>query len=169
MANYAYVQWIKPDLTKDEFFKQVSLAVRSVLGALWELKWAGFDFDGPTLLVTVPNTSHIVDAYWGMVNEANPKEDVGFTVSLQDSRTIAFRHGPNIGFARWAQGCIEEELSDRLDAPLHYDSVPTTYKPGHREYRRGRTYREYLLRDSKAIDTELLKRLMLGTPPGFDT
>jgi hypothetical protein len=77
-------------------------------------------------------------------------------------------------FARWAQGCIEEELSERLDAPLHYDAGPTTYKPGHREYRRGKTLREYLLRNFKGKEREewqndeFFKRLMRGTPPGFD-
>jgi hypothetical protein len=100
---------------------------------------------------------------------------VGFTVSLQKKNLIAFRHGPISGFERWAQGCIEEVLSERLKAPLHYDAGPTTYKPGRREYRRGKTYREYVLRNftgKKRTEFEndsFFKNLMRGTPPGFET
>lgn len=178
MANYAYVQKIKPALTKEAIFPLVESAVRDVLGPRWRVEWAPFTDPfadgGPTILVTVPGTSECVDAYWGEMNRGNPPEDVGFTLSLQDERTIAFRHSLNMEFARWAQGCIEEELSERLKAPLYYDAGPTTYEPGRREYRRGKTLREYLLRNfgGKVEEPELvqmLEGLMRGTPPGFET
>lgn len=173
MANYAYVQKIKPALTRKTFLTLVREAVHDLLGARWRVEWAPFDFDGPTLLVTVPGTSDCVAEFWGTANGDNPPEDVGFTISLQDAKTIAFRHSPTMQFARWAQGCIEEELSERLKAPLHYDAGPTTFKPGRREYRKGTTLREYLLRNFEGQEredwqqSEFFKRWMRGTPPGF--
>ena len=178
MANYAYVQKIDPPLTEAALLPLVESAVRDVLGPRWKVEWASFTDpyadDGPTLLVTVPGTSACVDAYWGRANEGNPPEDVGFILALQNSRTIAFRHHPGMMFERWAQGCIEEELSERLKAPLHYDAGPTTYRPGRSEYRRGKTLREYVLRNfggkvENAEHREIVESQMRGTPPGFET
>lgn len=172
MSNYAFIQKIEPPLTKTSFFRQVALAGWNILGDGWKVAWADFDYDGPTLLVTIPETAKVTQGYWG---EGSPFEDIGFVVSLQDAHTIAFRHSPMPEFARWAQGCIEEELSERLNAPLHYDAGPTTYTPGHREYRRGRSFREYLLRDFEGKEreewqkSEFFRRLILSAPPGFDT
>lgn len=174
MANYGYIQKIKPPLDKETLKEHVASAVRDLLGERWKVEWADFSHDGPTLLVTIPGTDDVTKSYWGSVAPSEP-EDVGFIVSLHDKQTIAFRHGPNTEFANWARGCIEEELSERLKAPLHYDAGPTTYKPGRREYRRGKTLREYLLRNFKGKEREdwqndeFFKRLMRGTPPGFDT
>lgn len=174
MANYGYIQKIKPPLDKETFLAHVQKAVHDFHGDRWKVEWADFAHDGPTLLVTIPGTAAVTRQYWGGV-APEEDEDVGFVVSLQDKHTIAFRHGPNSQFADWARGCIEELLSQRLKAPLHYDAGPTTYKPGRREYRRGKTLREYLLRNFKGKERadwqndDFFKRLMRGAPPGFDT
>lgn len=174
MANYGEIRNLKPALDKESFLGHVRAAVLDLLGPKWNVAWADFDHDGPTLWVSIPGTSGTVDAYWGKLNDGNPPEDVGFVVSLYDRHTIMFRHGPTMEFTNWARGCIEEELSERLKAPLHYDAGPTTYQPGHREYRRGKTLREYLLRNFKGKDREewgsgdFIQRLLRGTPPGFE-
>jgi hypothetical protein len=174
MANYAYIERIQPPIRREAFLPMVADAVHDVLGPRWQAAWADFKLDGPTILVTVPGTAKYVEDFWGAANGDCPPEDVGFTVSLKTSRRIAFRHSLNMEFARWAQGCIEEELSERLNAPLYYDAGPTTYKPGRCEYRRGKTLRQYLLRnffDGKVEDAEheaMLQRMMRGTPAGFD-
>jgi len=174
MANYAYILNIRPSLTTDTFLAVAKAAIPAVLGPHWKIEWATWKFDGPTLHVTLPGTSDVVAEYWGASNGDNPPEDVGFTLSLKNKRTIAFRHSTSSDFQRWAQGCVEEELSERLGAPLHYDAGPTTYPPGRREYRRGKTFREYCLRNfggkvEDASHAELLARMMRGTPPGFET
>ncbi len=174
MSNYAYVVKINPPLTREAFLPLVEAAVLAVLDSRWKVEWTPHAMDGPTLVVLVPGTSKCVDDYWGTANEGNKPEDVNFVLALKNKRTIAFRHHPTMMFARWAQGCLEEELSERLQAPLYYDAGPTTYEPGHREYRRGKTLREYLLRnfDGKVEDAkheQLLAMHMRGTPAGFDT
>jgi hypothetical protein len=170
MANYAYVQKIKPALTAKSFESLLTSAVLDVLGSRWKVARAEFEDDGPVWLVTVPDTANVTREMLGTLAGDDP-EDVGWIVALQcKGAELGFRHGPNSEFARWAQGCIEEELSERLNAPLYYDAGPTTYKPGHRDYRLGNTFRAYLLRNfygKGEVHETFIQKLMRGAPEGF--
>ena len=184
MANYAYIdvrirfrgptdtsqpQW-RP-LSKQEkisaFTPILTSAVLLALGPRWRVSLTDFEDDGPTWVVTVPGTAR--RGLHASKRMLAPGEDVGFPVALQKGQ-IAFRHGPNM-FARWAQGCVEEELADHFQSGVYFDATDETMPPGTVEYRRGKTFREYLARNfEKPLSPEdetWIESFRELTPDGF--
>lgn len=177
MANYAYLQKLRPKLRVETFRPILAKAVLDLLGERWRVALAPFEDEGPAFLVTIPGTA---EASWRAFTTVpfNPAEaeDLGWMVAIQSGGAVlAFRHGPLTDLERWAQGCIEEELSERLKAPLHYDAGPITFKAGQRrEYRKGRTLREYLLRNFNGVardakHAEYLEQIERGRRRGSST
>lgn len=150
MANYALIKVAvcKPKATKqtriEQFEPVLKACVFKTLDKRWEVKLADFDYDGITWLVTIPGTA-TTDLAAARKMLAAPGEDVGFMVALQP-KAIAFRHGMNM-FTGWAQGRVEEELSDHYEKGIFFDATDRTQKVGTREYRLGKTFRQYLLRN----------------------
>lgn len=149
MANYAFilVRIGKPNATKqtriEQFEPVLKACVLRTLGNRWEVKLADFDYDGITWLVTIPGTALPHPACNKRLQA--PNEDCGFMVALQP-KAIAFRHGMNM-FTGWAQGCVEEELADHFKKGVFSDTNDKTTKVGMCEYRRGKTFQQYLLRE----------------------
>ena len=154
MANYAYVSLkgllkgpTGRDLPRKErmavFLPILSMAVQTALDSRWHIALADFEDEGPTWLVTIPGTAK--EGREANMRMLAPGEDVGFPVTLQKGQ-IAFRHSPNL-FTGWAQGCVQEQLADHFDRGVFYDATDETIPPGTHEYRRGKTFREYLERN----------------------
>jgi len=171
VPNFGTLTKIKPKLRAETFRPILEKAVLDLLDKRWKVELAPFDYLGDAaFLVTLPGTVDHARRVWGEEDE----NDLGWLVAIQNGgTTLAFPHSPMTELERWAQGCIEEELSERLKAPLHYDAGPITFKPGQRrEYRRGKTLREYLLRNfggkpRDAAHEEFLNRIAQTTPKGF--
>ena len=174
MANYAFIQRIRPKLRPETFQPLLTKVVLDLLGPRWQVARSGFEDEGPTFLVSLPGTAEVAwKSFSTLPFNAAEGCDIGWCVAIQAGGTVlAFRHGPLTEFERWSQGCVEEELSERLKAILHYDAGPITFKPGHREYRRGKTLREYLLRNFNGVPrdekhAEYIARIESQTPAGF--
>jgi len=142
MANYSYIHLPKVP-TKDGFANALAGAVKRTLGDAWAVQLAEFQDGGPTWLVTLPGTA--VPQPEANKRMVAPNQDMGFTVTLH-TKTIAFRHTPN-HFERWAQGCAREELADFFGSASFFDSTDRNVVPSAREYRQGKTFREYLTRN----------------------
>jgi hypothetical protein len=165
MANYGYI-YTKKRIDPAEFAN----LLRSFAMPKWRVALANFRDGGPTWIVDVPGTA----LPYPECNERclAPNENTGFAVSLQDNRrTIAFRHCPN-SFENWAQGCMEEELSDHYKIGVTSDATGET-RLGSRIYRSGSTFFEYLSRNfTKPLsddDQAYLDRFLYCVPAGFDT
>jgi hypothetical protein len=151
MANYGYVRIQvapgKPKAKRMAAFEPVLVrCVERTLGKPWQVTLADFAYDGPTWIVSLPGTA-VTDARKATQRMLAPGQDVGFVVSLQP-RAIAFRHPPNM-FERWAQGRVEEEIADHYGRGIFFDATDRTQKTGTREYRKGKTFRDYLCRNFK--------------------
>lgn len=170
MANYAYVT-LKKRTTLDELERRVREALTTYLDDRWKVErptWTTDD-DCVTLWVHIPGTSH--EDREASRRMLAPGQDVGFPVALnKNGRVITFRHGPN-GFESWAQGVMQEALADAYGCGCFYDATDETHPPGSREYRRGRTYREFLLRNFDLSSEEDIAwvegRFREITPEGF--
>jgi hypothetical protein len=157
VSNYAYIKIrIGPNGASKEkrievFSHVLNTCVPKVLDDRWKIKLAPFEDDGPVWMITLPGTA-------GNPDEAGqrllaPGEDVGFPVALQ-SRAIAFRHSLNM-FQVWAQGRVEEELADYYGHGIFFDATNRTQKAGTREYRKGKTFHDYLTRNlAKPLSAE---------------
>lgn len=175
VANYAYLRKLRPKLRVDTFRPVLERAVVALLGPRWKVEIAPVEDEGPTFVVSLPGTAEVSwRAFSTEPFDEKRSGDLGWTVAIQSGgAVIAFKHGPLTELERWSQGCIEEELSERLKAPLHYDAGPITFKAGERrEYRRGKTLRGYLLRNFNGVPRDeahasLLIRIESETPPGF--
>ncbi len=169
MANYGYIEI--PKITTVDFERQLKLAVKKSLGDRWAVELADFEDGGPTWKVTVPGTAPEPDP---SVPFFCQEGDVGFPVALQPGQ-VAFRHcmiGPKDEFARWAQGCVEEELAESLGVPVVFDATGRAVPPGTREYRVGKTFRDYLIQQwdegYSPEDVRFLEdRFKRYTPEGF--
>jgi hypothetical protein len=152
MANYAYISLTPAlkNLKKSERVKTfediLKKCVMRTLGSKWAIRHLSKDGMGSvenkfvTFIVYLPNTagtskSILLDA----------GQDVGFAIELQKDH-VASRHGIN-PFERWAQGRVEEELAEYLERSILFDSTNRRVKHGTREYRRGKTYRDYFMRE----------------------
>jgi hypothetical protein len=150
VANYSYIKYRvgSPKATKEDriiaFVPVLHVMVLKALGDRWRVSFADFDFDGPTWLVTLPGTA-VADEKEAMQQLLAPGEDIGFPVSLQP-RAIAFRLSINV-FTNWAQGCVAEEMADFYGYGIYFDETGRTEKSKTREFRRGKTFREYLARN----------------------
>lgn len=166
MANYGYIRFERPITTPE---LDAAITVNLMCG--WQVRRAPWEDGGPTWEVFIPGTEpkDRRDARDRCLAMGQP---VGFCVSLQDDgRTIAVRHGPN-AFERWAQGCMEEALADEFGVGIYYDTTDETMPVGHRWYRRGATFYEYLINrlPSPATEADIawVKRHAYCVPPGFD-
>lgn len=170
MANYSYIK-IKCGPQGSTKAKRIAffepILKRCVLRALdkrWEIALASFEDGGPTWQVTLPGTEEDT----GMVGFRALGDRAGFTVALQD-RAIAFRH-PLTPFDRWAQGCVEEEIADHFGRGVFFDSTGRTTRVNTREYRRGKTFQEYVTRNLKRPlspeDEKYLEKFKQQVPPG---
>ena len=85
----------------------------------------------------------------------------------------AFRHaglGPSYDFARWAQGCVEEELAELWGKEILYDATDERYPPGTRRYRIGKGFRDFLLSQHEKpdeIEAYIENRYKSVVPAGF--
>lgn len=171
MANYAYITLEKPTNTHD-FTKILVEAKDAALGPRWRVRLASFAYDGPTWIVELPETL-VLDEKEANRRLLAPGENVGFVVSIDEANlayTVAFRHSMN-RFERWAQGCLEEELADRLGVGVTYDATDETRPPGTRLYRVG-TFYEFITREfDKPLSEEdrkyLDERFADLAPEGF--
>jgi len=174
MANYAYIdirECLNRRVPKPEriaaFMTILSMGVHEVLGDRWRVDLAPFEDEGPTWLVTIPHTARkgVKASKAGLA----PGENVGFAVALQRD-SLAFRHGPNM-FESWAQGCMQEWLADHFKRGVYFDATDETEPPGTVEYRRGKTFREYLERNFEkplsADDAAWIERFKDLAPEGF--
>ena len=150
MANYSYINLrmlASNEVARKQAFERIlSQCVERALGAGWRVALTEFDDDGPVWAVDLPGTAKPMDARPIDPPSMYPnEEDVGFPVALQHKR-IAFRHGSN-HFCGWAQGCVAEELADYYGRGVFFDATSRTQRPKTREYRRGKTFKEYLTRN----------------------
>lgn len=169
MANYAYINHPKT-LALQEFETDLREAVKRILGERWAVELAPWEDAGPVWKVTLPGTAPEADRQLPWICQPG---DVGFPVGLQSGR-VAFRHaglGPLDEFARWAQGCVEEELGEHYGVGVFYDASGETYPPETRRYRAGKTFREYLIsmwEDFTEADERYLEtRYKPVVPEGF--
>lgn len=150
MANYSYINvrmMASNEEAKRRSFERVLVqCVERALGPGWEIHLTEDEDDGPVWSVAIPGTAKPEGARPGDPPSLFPNgKDVGFPVTLQKSR-IAFRHGPN-PFCVWAQGSVAEEVADYYGRGIFFDATSRTQRANTKEYRRGRTFREYLARD----------------------
>jgi hypothetical protein len=169
MANYGYVH-MKKKLKRDEMLPLLRETIAKMLPGPWEVKETDWDDEGPVWFVFLPGTAQ--DREGARKMALAPGQDVGFPVALQGGgKRLAFRHMINF-FESWAQGRIEEELGEQFGVGVEYDATDETYAPTRREYRRGKTYFEYLSRNfdkplSKEDEEFLNGRFREMAPPGF--
>lgn len=174
MGNYAYINITlgPPKATKAQriaaFTPVLQKAILKALDDRWKVSLADFEDEGPTWMVMLPGTAQ-EDRSKATRMWLAPGEDVGFPVCL-GSRRIAFRHGPNM-FVSWAQGCVEEELADFYNRGIFFDATNRTQKTGTREWRRGKTFKEYLARNFEkphsAEDEKHFESFKFQVPEGF--
>lgn len=166
VANYGYLYVRKP-IPLDSFETILKLAVQKVLGPAWQVAQAPFNYDGPTWVVTLPG-SDTSDEQLAKKRWLAPGEEVGFPVSVQGDQ-IAFRHVSGNFFARWAQGCVEEQLSDYYNVGVFYDATDYTVGPGDFRYRTTKTgvsrFKDYVLRDMNEIVARTLTERYLPIVP----
>lgn len=160
MANFAYI--LKEGISLDTFGAKLRAAMRRCMKPGWQTE----NFE-QTWVVYIPGTATSTgERYW-----TAPDEDIGFLVTV-DENGLAFRHGPNSPFVRWAQGCLEEELADYYGVGVYFDAIDETYPPGTRKYRvSSKNYSDYFLQ--KITDPEhpvskaLIDRYREFTPEGY--
>jgi len=168
MANYGYIYLdTSKRLTPDDFEDLLKEAVVKVFEDRMVVHRTDFQDDGPVWIVSIPGTRE-----WN--RDEGPlscDQEVGFAVALQSKgSTVAFRHSPN-PFEGWAQGCIEEQLSETFGLGVTYDASGETSSVGEVEYRRGRTFREYLARNFpqplSETDQQYIDQYAEMAPPGW--
>ncbi len=175
MANYGYIK-IRvgaPGASKvrriESFEAVLKQCVLKALDDRWQVKLADFEDEGPTWIVSLAGTAVPDNGKYACTDDGRPfDQDIGFAVALQ-TRAIAFRHGLSM-FEGWAQGRIEEQLSEYYGHGIFYDATDRTTKPGPREYRKGKTFFDYLTRNfTKPLspeDREHIDRFKRGVPEG---
>lgn len=162
MANYGYLH-LKCKISADNFETLLRDTVSKTLRGNWVVKRADFAWDGITWIVEIPDAEYPA--------ETKAVEAPGFVVSLAPGdKQILFRHSLFM-FESWAQGCIEEALADYFQVGVLYDASDEIVPPGTVEYRRGKTFREYLSRNfDKPLslgDKEWIERFEPLTPKGY--
>lgn len=165
MANYAYITLAAPT-TPTELEERIKAAVAKWWGERFKVVLADFEDGGPTWLVTLPATAHTAFNVFG------DDQDIGFTVALQQGgKVLAFRHGPMGEFERWAQGVVEEELSEAYSAKLYFDATDEAHGPGPRRCRVDKSFGDYMTRSfSRPIPPEVeawLAKIRERTPDGL--
>lgn len=142
MANYAYIHTNLDRATADGLFRA---AVMEWFGDRLVVTRAPFRDGGPTWLAKAPGTA--LDASVAGRSLMPPREDFGFTMSLQGrGRTLAFRSPWNL-WCSWAQGCIIEVIGENLGVPHEFDATDEVVQPGRKRYRARRTFRGWLGRN----------------------
>lgn len=158
MANYSYINirmMSSNEASRKQAFERVlTQCVERVLGSGWRVYLTEHDDDGPVWFVDLPGTAKPKRARPADPPSMCPnEEDIGFPVALQKAR-IAFRHGFN-QFCSWAQGAVAEELADYYGRGIFFDATSRTQRPKTREYRQGKTFKEYLARNlTKPLSAE---------------
>lgn len=157
MANYGLIEVQvgsegAPIEERIRFFTPIlEGCVRLALDDRWKVALTEYEDEGPVWSV------HLSDVPEG-----------GFPVALQ-SDGIAFRHGVGF-FFRWAQGRLEEQLSEHFQVGITYDATDRTTEVGPKEFRSGRTFFDYLTRNfSKPLsfeDRAYIERFKTGVPEG---
>ena len=173
MANYGYIE--NADIIQaGDFERALKLAVQKALGEKWVVNLhPAFNDDGPVWVVSLPGTASETKVTppnlpWLLVDDL----DIGFLVAMQPGMA-AFRHaglGPSYDFARWAQGCVEEELAELWGKEILYDATDERYPPGTRRYRIGKGFRDFLLSQHEKpdeIEAYIENRYKSVVPAGF--
>jgi hypothetical protein len=173
MANYGYIKIRIGSRTASRedritaFSPVLSSVVQRTLDDRWKVKLSDFEDGGPTWLVYLPGTAEAVSGPYGCTDDGRAfGEDIGFAVALQD-RAIAFRHGLS-QFERWAQGCVEEALSQHFGHGIFYDATGRTTPVGPKTYRASKTYFAHVTRNLKKPlskeDHKYIERFKRGVP-----
>jgi hypothetical protein len=165
MANYGYLH-LERRITPDDLEAKLKGAVQAWFGDRMTVQKANFRDDGPVWVVVIPGTRA-----WNKKGPLPCNQDVGFAVALQKrGKAVAFRHGPSL-FENWAQGCIEEQLSETFGVGVFYDASGETHPVGEVEYRRGKTFKEYMSRNFdrhlSQEDREYIENFRAWAPPGW--
>jgi len=168
MANYGYI-YLDRKIQPSELRLALRWAVAKWFRGRMQVEDTQLSDGGPLWWVFIPYSAPPeADALkFGLA----PNQDFGFSVALQGKgKTIAFRHPLN-GFEHWAQGCIEEMLSEHFDRGITYDASGETTKVGPKQYRARRRYGTYLARNfTKPLsdgDKTWLDRFKSTTPEGW--
>ena len=170
MANYTYIK-VKilggsKETRMQSFEPILENCVIKTLDDRWKVKLADFEDEGPTWIVYLPGTA-VLESKASRLSFV-PGQDVGFPVSMRP-RDLSFRHSPNF-FERWAQGRVEEELSDHYGRGIYSDAINRTSRVGMKEFRVGKTFLDYLSRNFKKPisydDQKYLEKFKEHAPEG---
>ncbi len=166
MGNYTYIDIegeCETDISKaiPPFENILKTVVKQALGDRWVVTFSEFEDDGPVWIVSLPNSASEPKEKDRLLPWICQEGDLGFPVALQPGR-IAFRHAGLVihheelppMFVRWAQGCVEEEMSEHLGLRVFYDATEKTYPPGSRRYRAGTPFQEYMSKLFKSADEQ---------------
>ena len=172
MANYGYIE--NADFIQaGDFERDLKRAVQKALGEQWVVRLEpGLDDGGPVWVVSLPGTAPATKVAPANLPWFVDDLDIGFLVAMQPGMA-AFRHaglGPSYDFARWAQGCVEEELAELWGKEVLYDATDERYPPGTRRYRIGKGFRDFLLSQHEKpdeIEAYIESRYKPFVPPGF--
>lgn len=145
MANYGYI-YLKHSTPIASFRKALKEVVASWFKGGMVVEETTWRDGGPVWWVYIPNSAPSDPLRVGKADN----EDFGFAVALQNKgKTIAFRHHTLNGFEYWAQGCIEEMLSEYFKQGITYDATGRTTRVGPRSYRCRSRYGSYVARSLK--------------------
>jgi hypothetical protein len=156
---------------RSEIFDPVlKRCVLQTLGDAWKVELSDLDDDGPLWKVTIPGTAKPL----GSSPQDPPAmvaagEDIGFPVVAR-ATSIAFRHCWNM-FVDWAQGRVAEEISQYYGHGIYFESTDRTQRAGKKEYRTGKTFRDFLMRkwdvkDMTEEDKAFIESFSKFAPPG---
>lgn len=147
MANYSFVR-VPLKISSAQVKEAIDAYLREWLPQ-WEIKvpsWGPEEAGAERWHVFLPNTA-IADERAATEAVLAPGDDVGFSIEYVATRhRLKFRHSPN-QFENWAQGVIAESLGEHFKTGVLYDATGQTFAGSHREYRRGRTFFEYAVRN----------------------